>query len=242
MLKMDELKIGNNNIEAIHFNSISITEDIFENDYDYTCNYDVSIKYKNIDTGDRKLNEYINNKAIKDSRRLNVTHHERPEILLTSGAITEHDIVEGKDNPEIIDAAIEDFLQINKDKKPGTIMNIIYDVFNYDIPKRIAQDVIYNSKIELDEGRKVSRVEYNYKKSSIKRVAVFYEDNDFVTVELKSEVTDKNVDNIIPGQTLASVYISQEQWFGENYEKTIEILNSIFGFDLETLKGGKVVW
>ena len=121
-------------------------------------------------------------------------------------------------------------------------MNIIYDVFNYDIPKRIAQDVIYNSKIELAEGRKVSRVEYNYKKSSIKRVAVFYEDNDFVTVELKSEVTDKNVDNIIPGQTLASVYINQEQWFGENYEKTIEILNSIFGFDLETLKGGKVVW
>lgn len=240
---MDMIKIDSSNIAEFRFNSMTLTEDIYDNEYEYMCNYDISIKFQNIETGDRKLDEYINTRTFKDSKKLSKDYKDkRPEVLFETGALTVQDVEESKEVPEIIDNALQDFVDQNIKNKPGVLINLITDLFDYDIPNRVFSDIVYNNKMELEDTRKVKRVEYNYKKSSIKRMSIFYEDDEYITVNLKSEVTDKDVDNIIPNQSLASVYLSQEYWFEENYEKTLEILNSIFGFNLETLKGANVVW
>lgn len=239
---MEEMiKLDSSNISYIKINRMEIIENIVGEDYDYTCSYDIDIQFTEIETGDRKLDEYLNTKVLKDSKDLQATFKERPKELLSSGAVTKQDVEEAKEIPEIINSAIQDFIDQNKDSKPGILINLVKDIFNYDIPNRVFQSVVYDSKVELVDTKRVKRVEYNYRKKSIKRVSIFYDD-DTVTVDLKHEVTDKDVDNVIPGESLVTLYLFQEDWFEEDYEKTLEMMNNIFGFNLETLKGANIVW
>lgn len=239
---MDEIKINSDNIASIDFKSVSITEDIFNSEYEYKCNYDLNIKYKNISTGDRKLDEYLNTKAIHDKNLLSKTYDSRPSEFEECGALTKEDIKLGKEDPNIIDSAIQDFLDMNMKDKPGVIINLITDIFNYDIPNRIFQNVVSDSKIESADKNKVKNIEYDYRKDDIKRITIYYENGDSVTVETKTPVTNKTIDNVVPGLNILSLYFKLEDWFEEDYDKAIEILNNIFGFDLETLKGAKVIW
>lgn len=236
MLEVPEIK-SNNIDKGTKFNSLSIIENEYDGEFEYICNYDIDLKFKDVKIPeDRRLEEYINNNIIKDKRRLAKSYEKRPNILFDMNIITKEDTEVGT-----VDEAIDDFLKQNKNNL-GILFNLIDKLFNYNIPQKVVNNIVSNGEVELTEKRKVKRIEYNYKKIEIDRISVSYEDGKTVTVDLPKIVTDKTVDNVIPGESLLSLYSKQTRWLREDYESTIELFNEIFGVNLETLKGGKVIW
>lgn len=235
---MLETNITSNNIDkGTKFNSISIVENVYDNEFEYICDYDVDLKFKDVKVaGDRKLQEYINNNIIKDKRKLSKSYEERPKVLFDYGVVTEFDV-----EADTVDPAIEDYLNINKNNI-GKLFNLVNSLFNYNIPEQAVNNIIDKGEVELPDKKKVKMIEFNTKKSEINRITVVYDDNSTVTVELPEPVTSKKVDSVIPDKNLLSLYLYQGDWLNEDYESTIGLLNEIFGIDLETLKGGKVIW
>ena len=122
------------------------------------------------------------------------------------------------------------------------LFNLVNSLFNYNIPEQAVNNIVDKGEVELPDKKKVKMIEFNNKKSEIDRITVVYDDNSTVTVELPEPVTSKKVDSVIPDSNLLLLYLYQSDWLKEDYESTIGLLNEIFGIDLETLKGGKVIW
>ena len=75
----------------------------------------------------------------------------------------------------------------------------------------------------------------------VEKITVVYEDGESFTAVLPKPVTNRDVGVVIPGKTLVSLYHDVDGWLKEDYDSTIKLLNEIFGFDVETLRGAEIL-
>lgn len=215
------------------FNKLSITEDIFDNTYEYTCTYDLDIKYHNVNTDNKQFNRLCEEQIFHSDDRIVQTHQERPECL--------QNVVHKEDEQEgTVDYAIRDWIdEMTRDaQKFDAIINII----GVNLPKKIFEDAYYNGRFELSSSqRKLKSLEFDYRKPTVKKLTLIYDDGKTFTVETKKEITNKDTDGVVPGMTLPELYTQVDDWLKEDYEGTLEILKEVFGFDFGTLKGANVV-
>jgi hypothetical protein len=216
------------------FNKLTITEDVYENNYEYTCTYDLDIKFTGVNTDNKQFNRVCERQAFHSADRLVKTHQgARPECL--KNVVFEEDEKEGT-----VDYAIRDWLDdMTRDAQK---FDAIIGIENINLPKKIFEDAYYSGKYELSsDGRKLKSVEFDYRKPEVSKVTVIYDDGTSYMVETKNPVTNKDADGVIPGMSLPEVYSNVDDWLQEDYDGTIEILNEIFGFDFRTLKGASIL-
>ena len=216
------------------FNKLKITEVVYgENDYEYTCNYDIDVKYHNVKTDDPTVNKYANEVPLHDQGYLTKQFQSRPMDKLKLMGVTEEDV-----KYDTVDGALEDFLNHSK---INTQLQVIWELFTVNLPHKILEKAYTSGSFQLSKTNKVKDVEFDYRKISIDKVTIIYEDDSAITVQLKEPVTNRSVSAIVPDMTLPEIYSKVSDWLQEDYDSTIELLNGIFKFNLETLKGAKVL-
>lgn len=217
------------NPNKTRFKIFEIYEDKYSNTYEYTCRYDINVQFSYIDLDDPYLKKICESNVLTERRNIVVRHSERPDVL--KSAIAPQDEEEGT-----VDYALNDFvkeqLKTDKDK-----LQFVYDVFNWDIPEHII-DKVESGQMQIADLGKVKYVDYDYRRPEIENIMITYTNGNSYKVGLPKPVTNRNVDNVIPDETLSSIYGSIEDWLDEDYEGTIQILNEIFGIDFKTIKGG----
>lgn len=218
-----------------HFESVDISETEYdEGDYEYKCKYKISVKFTEVKSDNATVNRYLSNNVIVDSDRLFKHYNERPMNELSRMGVREEDVKEGT-----VNYALKDFVDENINNTEIMISNIM-GLFDVNILEKIYNQVYSKGKIELPKGAKVTDVEFDNRRHTADTITIKYEDGQTKTVQLKKPVTDDDVDKYIPGKGLFGLYYKIDRWLKGDYEGTINLLNNIFGVDLETLKGGKI--
>lgn len=216
------------------FNKFVITEDKFDDTYEYSCTYDLDIKYQNVDTDNKQFNRVCDNQVFHSSDRLVQTHQSRPECL--------QNVIHKEDEEEdTVDYALRDWVD-DELKRTAQKFDAIIKIFNVNLPKKIFEDAYYSGKYELStENRKVKSIEYDYRKPVVNKLTIMYDDDTSFTVETKKDITNRDADGVIPGMSLPEIYSNVDDWLKEDYEGTLDLLKEIFGFEFDTLKGARIV-
>lgn len=217
-------------ISKTKFNKLFIVEDKFGDEYEYRCTYDLDIKYTGVETDNVNFNRLCDNKVFHSSGTLSQTYDERPEVL--NGIITPEDEKEGT-----VDAALRDY--VDSLQRVTQQFDFISELFNDDLPREIF-DKAYNGKTELRNENKLVSFEFDHRKPRVERVTLSYEDGSTYTVATPHPITNADVDRVAPHLSLSLLYARVDEWLQEDYEDTINILNEIFGFDVQTLKGAEM--
>lgn len=224
-------------LEKSKFDKLIVTEEIFNNEYEYKISYDVTIYFKDFDCGEKSINRIMKSNPSHKTDRFAETYKERPEFL-SSKVISKQDDEEGT-----VDNALADYIDYEC-KSTASKLQFLVDAFNINIPEEIASKAV-NGRIELSDLGKLRFVEFNYKKAEVKNLILKYGDSDddvtTYTVELRNGVTNDDVDEFIPGKSLLYLYNHVYDWLQDEYDYTIEILNNIFKIDFRTLKGCTVL-
>lgn len=216
------------------FNKLTITEVVYgKNDYEYTCSYDIDVKYHNVKTDNPTVNKYANEVPLHDQGYLTKQYQERPMNMLRLMGVTDEDI-----KYDTVDGALDDFL---KHSKVNTQLQVVWELFTVNIPRKILEKTYTSGSFQLSKTSKVKDIEFDYRKPSVNKVTVIYENDNTVTVQLKEPITNRSVSTIVPNMTLPEIYSKVSDWLQEDYDSTIELLNEIFKFNLENLKGAKVL-
>lgn len=227
------MNFGPNNIDysKTSFSKFELTEDKYgEKSYEYKCSYALVIKYKDLKTDNKQLNRLAETESFSDSDILVKTLESRPEWL-------DRYIPQGSD-PEAVDSALDNFVK-SRCSHDKTKFQLIVEIFGVDVPKKILEKA-YSGNYELSNSRKLTSVEFNYRKPAVEAVTISYEDGKTFTVDLNHKVTNRDVDAVIPDMTLPEIYSHVDDWLEEDYEGTLGLLKEIFGFDFQTLKGANV--
>lgn len=212
------------------FNSLNITEDIFGDMYEYKCTYDLDIKYTNVKTDNASFNNLCENQIFHSADTLVVTYEKRPEVL--------KDIVSPEDDEEgTVDYAIRDY--VDSLKRVTQQFDFVVALMGTDLPKSIFEKA-YNGKAELQNNSKLVSVEFDHRKPKIDTVVLTYDNGKTFTVNTPHTITNADVDAVAPDLSLSLLYARVDKWLQEDYESTIKLLNAIFGFDLQTLKGAEM--
>lgn len=212
---------------------LTITEDHYSDKaYEYKCTYDVYMKFKNVKTDNPRFNQFCDSEIFR-GKGVEVRNSDK-RVDDLNGIVTPED-----DKAGTVDEAIQDYID-TQCKTLKEKFKFVLGVVSLDIPKKVFDDA-YNGKMELVRDVKVTGIDYDYRKMAINRVTVYYEDDSSLTVETNHEITNRNVQLVIPDMSLITVYNNVEDWLEEDYEGTLNILKEIFGFDLVTLKGVREV-
>ena len=216
-----------------YFDSLDITETVYaEGDgFGYKCNYKINIKYNEVNSDSNAVDRNLSNKTIVNDREIYKTYQERPVDALKDLGVTPMDYKEGT-----VNYAISDFIKDNI-KNTKLMLDDIYNLFGTDILK-MSFDRAYSRGDVQYQKSKVKDVEFDNRRHETNYITVKYEDGTSKTVELGQTVDDDTVDKYLPGSGLFDLYYDIEDMLEEDYESTVEILNNIFGVDIETLKGG----
>ena len=217
------------NYEKTKFKEFEVYEDKYSNIYEYICKYSVDVQFSYAGLDDPYLRKICETNVLSEKRNIVVRHDTRPEEL--QSAIAPQDEEEGT-----VDYAINDFINENL-KTDEAKFKFVNAVFNWDIPEHIL-DKAEKGEMQLGGLGEVKYVDYDYRKPEVKKIMITYTNGKSYNVGLPKPVTNRNVDMVVPDETLPSIYNSIEEWLGEDYEGTIQILNEIFGIDFKTLKGG----
>lgn len=228
------MNFGPNNIDysKTSFSKFELTEDKYgDKSYEYRCSYALVIKYKNLQTDNKQLNRLAETESFGDSDILVKTYESRPEWL--NKYIAPEDDQEGT-----VDYALNDFIK-DRCAKDSAKFQLMVELFGVNVPQKILEKA-YSGNYELSNSRKLTSVEFNYRKPAVEAVTISYEDGKTFTVDLNHKVTNRDVDAIIPDMTLPEIYSHVDDWLEEDYEGTLGLLKEIFGFDFQTLKGANV--
>lgn len=228
------MKFGSENIDysKTSFSEFELTEDRFgDKSFEYKCKYNLVIKFQNIDTDNKQFNRLTDTESFKDSNTLIKTYNSRPSWL--NKFISPEDDKEGT-----VDYALKDLVD-EKCQKDSSKFQLMYDLLGVDVPLKIFNDA-YSGYYSLDNHRKLDSVEFNYKKPKINALTIRYDDGTTFTIDLPKEVTNRDVDSVVPGMTLPEIYSNVDDWLKEDYDGTLSLLQEIFGFDFQTLKGANV--
>ena len=63
------------------FKTLIVTEDIFNNEYEYTISYDVVIAFSDFDCDSKSVNRIMKSKPTHKKERFTKTFNERPEYI-----------------------------------------------------------------------------------------------------------------------------------------------------------------
>ena len=83
-------------------------------------------------------------------------------------------------------------------------------------------------------------MEFDHRKPKIDTVVLTYDNGKTFTVNTPHTITNADVDAVAPDLSLSLLYARVDKWLQEDYDSTIKLLNAIFGFDLQTLKGAEM--
>lgn len=211
-------------LQNTKFNKFSIAQEEFNGEYEYRCNYEVDIKYHNVNTSDKTFNARAESTSFHDKGLL--SNHFKPNERPKE--------VRNLNTEEEFDAYVAEVSKTTKGK--FHLMNIL---FTENVPKNIFDKAVTGT-FQLNSSHKLVSLSYDYRRPTIDKIYVTYDDNTQYTVELPEKVTNESVSRVVPGWTLPYVHAYVSKWLEEDYEVTIGMLNDIFGVDLTTLKGGYI--
>lgn len=218
-----------------YFDNIEISETEYgEGDFEYKCKYKIFVKFKDITSDNRSVNKYLSNHKVVDSDRLFKHYNKRPMDSLKDLGVTNEDIKE-----DTVNYALSDYVNENKNNTNELLKGVI-GLFGVDIIAKVYNQAYTKGKVELEKGAKVTDIEFDNRRHETDYITIKYEDGTNKTVKLNKTVTDDDVDKYIPGKGLFGLYYKVERWLQSDYASTIELLNNIFGLDVETLKGGSI--
>lgn len=228
MDNIGEYKLEYLDLQNTKFDKYVLIEEQYDGKYEYRLKYSIDIKYHNVKTGNISFDNMINTTPLHDEGSYGVTLNERPDVI--SSFITKED-TETEDG---VDKAIAEFVEV---ASTSQLLNLTDDVFGKKIPQ-IVFDKAAIGTMTLKK-KKVKDIDYDYRKISLNKIIVKYDDGTTYTVELPNKVTNKDFYNVT-GYTQPFLYREIESWLQDDYDGTIKLLNELFGVDLETLKGATI--
>lgn len=212
------------------FNSLKITEDTFGDSYEYRVDYDITIKYKKLDTDNKVFDRLAAGNTFHKSDTAVKVHDKRHADVTKIMAVMKMDDA---------DKALASYIR-NNISNVKTMLQIVWDLALVDIPRAVYNDAVYNGKMEFSASRHLVDVEFDYRKPKVSTMTLKYDTNESFVVALPHAITNRDVDIVVPDMTLPELYVHVEDWLEEDYEGTVSLLKEIFKIDFETMKGAEI--
>lgn len=213
--------------DKTEFEKYIIVEDRYDNIYEYRLKYSFDIKFKDVDTKDTGFNKLMNSQPIHDEGTLVHTDDKRPKQI--TSVLTAEELQQ-----EDIDDALKKYTDsLNTQQK----FDYALKLFGKDLPKTVFEKALMGT-ISF-KSKRVSDIDYDYRKIALDKIIVKYEDGSSQVVELPHKVTNKDFYNVT-GHTQPFLYDEIGKWLKSDYEGAIKLLNELFGINLETLKGATI--